>query len=784
MSSSGPETPTTFQPRWPTLVAFGVLVVFVLALCLPMFAGRFLVGPYSDQIWTGVPYRWFGASEWRRTGSVPLWNPYIFGGMPFVAAMHGDIFYPTAWLRLALPIDVAMNLGFALHLVLAGWFAYLFLRELEVSWTGSVVGALAYQLSGSLASLVQPGHDGKLFVSAIMPVILIGLLRGIRRRRLEGYAIVALGVAMGILSPHIQMMQYSLILAGLFALWLSFVDEQRPAALGARLTGLGLALAAVLLGLGAGMIQLYPFIKYLPYAARSAGAQGWDYATSWSMPPENIFDWFSSDFTGFGASYWGSNFAKLNSEYLGAGTIALAAVGLAGPGRRKLITFLGGAGLLFLLVSLGGHTPFYRVWYGLVPGVKVTRAAGMAFFIPTFIAACFAAFGVERLERGEGRKTLIGALVGAGVLLLLGVSGALGSLAESIALGFQHDELARRHADAITFGALRSSVAAALVAGAGLALLAGKLPVRGFAAALALVVGADLFVNARPYFTWSPAAHQLYADDSLTLRMAKTAPPYRVYDFPAEYGGYQGAFLMAKQVPQVLGHHGNELDAYDKLLGGKNEWRNVLNSPRLWDLLAVRFVTLTAPVPLPGYHPVGRRLVSSGEVTMYEADSAPRYARVIPAAVKVRAEQIPPTLMDPRLDYNSLLLLDESAAGIDTPTLDSLPPHSTAAATVRHWEPGRMTVALDPAPARDAWLLVSENWYPDWQATVDGRPARTVRGDGTFLSVPLPAGARQVELVFGRGTYQRGKAITLACFAAIGLWLLVPPILRGRQARG
>src|SRR5713101_633231 len=200
-----PETPETFAPRRPVLVAFGILTVFILILCLPMFAGRLLVSPHGDQIWIGLPIRWFGAQEFHRTGHLPMWDPYMFGGLPFVGAMHGDIFYPTAWLRLVLSIDTAMNLGFAIHLVLCGWFAYLFLRTIDVSWIGSVVGGLAYQLSGSVASQVSPGHDGKLFVSALMPLLLMGLVVGIRKRRLEGYGLLAFATAMGLLAPHLQM---------------------------------------------------------------------------------------------------------------------------------------------------------------------------------------------------------------------------------------------------------------------------------------------------------------------------------------------------------------------------------------------------------------------------------------------------------------------------------------------------------------------------------------------------------------------------------------------------
>ena len=89
----------------------------------------------------GYSFRLYGAEMFRQTGSIPQWNPYLFGGLPFIAAMHGDIFYPTAWLRWVLPMDTAMNLGFAIHLVLAGFAMYLLLRALRVDgWPRSSEG--------------------------------------------------------------------------------------------------------------------------------------------------------------------------------------------------------------------------------------------------------------------------------------------------------------------------------------------------------------------------------------------------------------------------------------------------------------------------------------------------------------------------------------------------------------------------------------------------------------------------------------------------------------------
>src|SRR4029434_663638 len=111
---------------------------------------------------------------------VLLGSPQISCAMRVVAGMSGDLLYPTAWLRLVLPTHVAMNLGFVIHYVLAGLFTYLFLRRWRVSWTGAVVGGVAYQLAGVIGSYVSPGHDGKLFVTTMLPLTLIGLTMRLR----------------------------------------------------------------------------------------------------------------------------------------------------------------------------------------------------------------------------------------------------------------------------------------------------------------------------------------------------------------------------------------------------------------------------------------------------------------------------------------------------------------------------------------------------------------------------------------------------------------------------
>ncbi len=68
-------------------------------------------------------------------------------------------------------------------------------------------------------------------------------------------------------------------------------------------------------------------------------------------------------------------------------------------------------------------------------------------------------------------------------------------------------------------------------------------------------------------------------------------------------------------------------------------------------------------------------------------------------------------------------------------------------------------------------MVVSENFYPGWTATIDGRAAIVARADYSLIGVPLPAGAREIQLVFRSAVYETGKLVTLVALSAATLLL-------------
>ena len=757
-------------PRFAAAWAALVYTVATLILAYPALVGQFLVNPTSDQYIGGYAFRAFGAASLRTGHGFPLWNPYLFGGMPFVAAMNGDIFYPTFLMRMVMPVDVAMTWGFIIHIVLAGFFTYLLLRLCRFSFLGSLAGGLAYMMGGPISSYVSPGHDGKLFVSALLPLVLLLLIRGIRDGRNWVWGVLAIVVGLACLSPHPQLFQYMLLVSGAFALWVAFGTNdgprlERPIAL----KRLGAAFLAVCLGTVMGAIQYTSVFQYVPWSPRAGGLSGWEHATSYSFPPEELINTYIPQFTGMFDHYWGRNGIHLHSEYLGAVVLMLALLGVAQAWRKEhqaFARFWFGTFIVALLWTLGGFTPFYRIVYALIPGTKYFRAPSTMVFVVGLSVAIFAALGVERLERGDvTRRYAVGWLIAAAVVLLLGVSGMLTNMASAIALPEHQDGVALNE-HFLLLGSVRTALFTAVAAGMLLAFVVGRLKASWVAISLVVLVAADLWSVERDYWMFSAPASQIYADNATLEYVRKQPAPGRVLQLPARSQDapvargdafLTGNALMDFGIRTVMGYQGNAIGRYENLINAR------IADPQLWRLLNVKYLlTNLSNIPDSGFtRVVGPTPDAAGTTTyLYTVPGDNPPAWVAPVIVKAEDNAVLGTILDRRFDIRRAALFDTSAA-VQSQKITALPEASADTATVTRYDPGHIEVNLaQPAPHGSA-LIVSENYYPGWVATADGKPATVGRADYVLIGVALPDGAKHIDLTFTSSVYERGKMITI-----------------------
>lgn len=802
------------EPRFAMLWASLVYTLATLTLGYPALAGRFLVTTHSDQYIAGYAFREFAAESLRSGDGFPLWNPFLQGGMPYVAAMHGDIFYPTFLLRSFLPTDVAMTWGFVIHVILAGVFTFGFLRAAGLSFYPALIGGLAYLMSGPIAGLVSPGHDGKLFVSALLPLACWLLTLGVRHGRAWTWGALALVVGLGVLSPHPQLLQYMLLAAGSYGLWLALERQQgtsrvpRPVAF----RRLGYALGAVLLGFAMGAIQYLPVREYVDWSPR-AGGKGWEHAISYSMPLEELVSTYVPQFSGILDAYWGRNMIHFHSEYFGAAALFLAVAGLFWTdraGSRGFSRFWLGAFIVSLLWTLGGFTPFYRIVYALVPGTSYFRAPSTMMYVTMFSVAVLAALGTERLLAGRlGRRYVIGWVVAGALIAFMATAGGLTNLAAGVALPGR-EQLALANHGALVLGAWRSFVFVLIAAGIAWALSTRRLAPRVAAIALALAMVVDCWSVLRNYWQFVPGAAVVYAADPTIAAMKREREPFRVLPLelarPA-FGLAGGAVfrdpflggdaLMVHEVPNVLGYHGNELGRYQQLA----DPNALLQNPGLRGMLNVRYLltdvapdaqldpgnpALTFPAMLPGLeHVVGPVQNAAGStVHLYRFTGTAEAAWVASSIVKAPDGGVLATVRDPRFTelVRHRVALFDSAAAVPAQATDApLAEPSAIRASVERFSPESMTVRLDaPAPAGSA-LVVSENFYPGWQATVQGKSVPVHRANYTLMGIALPHGATRIDLSFRSQPYETGKLVTLLALAA-ALALTIAGALRARRA--
>ncbi len=773
------NTPQTNDPRNAWLLALLTCVVGTMLLAYPALSGQFLVNIYSDQYIAGYSFREFGAQVLRATGGFALWNPYLFGGMPYVGAMHGDIFYPTALLRMAMPTDAAMTWGMIIHYMLGGFATYVFLRALGLRFFGALVGAVAYMLSGWNASYVNPGHDGKIFVGAMLPLAMLCLVRGIRDGRNAAWGGLAVIVGLGMLSPHPQLMSYLLMGCGVFALYLAFglgpAGPARPIAI----RRLAFALGAIVLGFAISAIQYLPVMEYTPFSPR-AGGRDYAFATSFSFPPVELFNTLIPEFTGILDKYWGPNRIHHHSEYIGAAVWLLVVAAFRSRVRTRDVYFWGGFVVLFTLWAMGGFTPFYELIYALVPGSKFFRAPSTVFFVATFAMAVLAGYGAQGLlDKAPSRRFLVAAGASIGVILVLGVTGMLSGLAGAFAAP-EVAELVTRNASDLMTGSVRAMFFAALVLAVAYGRGSQKLTPTVAGWALVVLVALDLTSVMRTYWTFSKPASASFATDPAIeyIKKATATEPGRVIDVAIERSGpprdpelgYSG--LMAHGIRQTKGYHGNELRRYDDLIGHEEEGYPQLANPNFWALSNSRFfLTDVAKFPLEGTKLVAGpvRDAHGSTVYVYELPGDNRAAWVAPAIIKAADSVTLTTVLDPRFPVHSVAIFNDSA-DVKVAQLSAPPAPLDLPVSVSRYDPGAISITLGaPAPAGSA-LVVSENFYPGWNATVDGKPVTASRAMYSLIGVPLPAGAKSVELRFTSASYAKGKTITLA---ALGLALLL-----------
>jgi len=785
--------PVQESARAPSEATLNRIIVVALFLLPFLFYWKYVSGSPmlfgTDWLGAGsLVMRDFMANFIRSHGTIAYWMPAMLCGQPTGAAFFADLFYPTTLLRLLVPIQIVWTWTFIIHLFLAGLGTYLFLKELRVAALPAGLGGVAYMLAGSLISLTYAGHDGRLIGSALMPMALFFLHRGMTRRRFFYFPLVGLVLALQLLSGHLQKVYYTgLILVAYFLFMLVWtLRRERSAGQAVKLcvhflVGLGLALAL-------SAIQYLPIYGNLPYASRGS-ERGYAYASSWSMPVIETFDLLTPKFSGGLEAYWSRNPFKLHSEYLGIIPLLFACVAVFRRWRDRNTKFFTFSFLGALVLAWGGNTPLYYIPYYLLPGVSKFRGPAMIFFVAAFSLVALAGLGLDyvlrEMKESDTRKTVRIVMAGGAVplvlLLFLGLlKGPALSLLRSTTIQTPEKLAALETNYPNMVGGL---LLAAAVAALSLLLvklyLDRKLKPVVFAACLAAVMILDIGISLnlwdeqRGYIRGVPPPKEYFAPDEATAFLKQDTALYRV--LPWYYERSDDGILFYNGVQSVGGQVPNPLQTYQDFIGSGSSVMfrpDNLLSPNFMDLANIKYViSQTLPDDASRYDTQTQQTIARIRAYLSQprfelARAGQKYSvyrnkDVLPRAfiapgyqIVTNKEELLGMLLRPDVNPARTVLLYKDPGFVPGP--DTVP----GTAQVTSYDCNRITISASMTAA--GLLVLSENLHPDWKAYIDGKPVPVLQAYHTFRAVALPPGHHEIVFQYDPRYYEVGGALSLA----------------------
>jgi hypothetical protein len=197
----------------PLGLLFLTLAMFFDVLFLP--GDTLLSNAKTDLATQFVHWRGFGFGEIAR-GNLPLWNPHIYSGAPFLAGFQSALLYPLNVLYIVLPLAKAVNWGIALHAFLGGLFFYLWASKRGLHPLACFLAGAEFIFCAPYFLHIYAGHLPNLCTMIWAPLLLLAVDGAVEKPAAGWCLLGVFAVAMQILAGHIQYAYYTGIAASIY----------------------------------------------------------------------------------------------------------------------------------------------------------------------------------------------------------------------------------------------------------------------------------------------------------------------------------------------------------------------------------------------------------------------------------------------------------------------------------------------------------------------------------------------------------------------------------------
>ncbi len=794
-----PLIPEKYQHAVAVVVLFLSLVVFFNQI---IFGGKTYLG--SDTI---AAHSWDTVlKEAQAEGVFPLWNPYIFCGMPAYGSLTfgGPRTFDLCQMLLGylhtyvgyLFLGPAEGWVLAYYLFFAVGMYFLIFSKVRQK-IASLVGSLGATYSMYIIIWVMVGHNTKIATIAMLPYIFLVIER--LRQKFDWRLAVVLIVLMhfSFIPGHVQMIFYIYLALGIYFLYFFIRDLATKGDWKAVLrTGLVLALAS---GLAITMdADKYLSVwEYNPFSMRGSnpavqapggektveGGLAYDYATEWSFGVGEVATFFVPSWYGFGNTtyrgqlsndqplelslYFGPQRWVDGPQYMGVVILVLAIVGFVRARKEPFVQYLGIVVLFSLLVSFGREFPLiYDLMFKFVPTFNKFRIPSMILVLVQVFVPILAAYGIASFVNARQRslapaqeKKWKYALGGLGVLFLIalvapGVYKSVYSTFVPIqAAASKLGPMVRNNdrAMALLYDFVTDKVATDILFALGFLLLVFGAFYRYLHQRLGLAALGSILVIAVVADLWRIDVQPDHPSERNDMKLVFTAPDYVKY--------LQQDTTLYRTLLFENGHppYDNKL-AYWKIQsaygyqGAKMRWFQDIDdvagmgNPLVWQLMNVKYIISNTPD-------------SSGILGLvYNGPQYKVYANraYVPRAFFVNRYEVAGGVDILRKMQSMAFSVQDVAYFTEDPKLNIDPPGPGAAAEYTHY--GLQSFELNVNATGNNLLFLSESYYPNgWNAYLDGTKIPVYRMDYLFRGVVIPSGSHKLEMKFEPKSFAVGK---------------------------
>jgi len=722
----------------------------------------------SDLILKHYPQRLFYARElW--SGHLPLWNPYILSGTPFLAVANSSVWYPFTALFALLPTDYAFGVVAWLHLLIGGVSAWWLARSLHIAPLPALLVPVIYLGSGFASKwLVLPTMGG---VIAWTPVAMYGAIAlgtsmasadwaGARRAAVYFGAGVVLA---GLSQPDTSL--YMVIAGSIVAIGIVWSQQVR------RVPHMFIGLVAIGVAVfGLMAPQILPTVELGLSVSRAGGQGGYNpLAIVTTIAPELLTSLHTT-------GDWGFKKGSLPDWHIGLLPLLLWLCGwwLLDDARLRVLSSVA------LLCVCYAISPIS--WWQSVPLLSQFRELSRAMLPASLLIGVTVASTVMRLQSSTPLRVYVIGLVPA-----LGYAVALGyawwvtpGLPWLIVASYQGVEWLWPSLGVVAIATLwwRRVALHPLMPVIVLCIVATQLwwywrPLYQLVDHRAVVATTDLraevpaAVPSDPVLPMSRMQYFLQRQPGL----------FRI--FAADYPFYQSNTNMVAQLYDVRGFDSLIWGEYARFVrrweGKQQDGGNSVSmyltkasvTPRWLDLTNVRYVLFRPKSPLIAQFPGLELVHQSDEGSIYfNANALPRAYMVHRVEQLATKDTVLARLRDPQFPMGELVVTNVAIPAVEhVKGVVDVP-------EVRSYQASRVVVT---GVAQAAGVLVlSDTNYPGWHATLNGASVPIYPVNGIFRGVWVPAGAYEVEFTYWPASLSWGLALwatTVGLLVAGGVYL-------------